>query len=69
MEKEINQSEINSIFSNEEIAEMYAKMHTPWERIEKVGRNEICPFCDSGKKFKNCDCYKEHKQDYKFKGQ
>jgi len=20
----------------------------------KVGRNEICPFCDSGKKFKNC---------------
>jgi preprotein translocase subunit SecA len=22
----------------------------------KVGRNDICPFCDSGKKVKHCDC-------------
>ena len=37
--------------------EMYAKMHTPFKREHrKVGRNEICPFCDSGLKFKHCEC-------------
>jgi uncharacterized protein YecA (UPF0149 family) len=37
--------------------EMYAKMHTPFKReYRKVGRNEICPFCDSGLKFKHCEC-------------
>ena len=37
--------------------EMYAKMHTPFKReYRKVGRNEICPFCDSGLKFKQCEC-------------
>jgi preprotein translocase subunit SecA len=23
-------------------------------RNERVGRNDICPYCDSGKKYKNC---------------
>lgn len=37
--------------------EMYIKMHTPFKReYRKVGRNEICPFCDSGLKFKQCEC-------------
>ena len=37
--------------------EMYTKMHTPFKReYRKVGRNEICPFCDSGLKFKYCEC-------------
>ena len=37
--------------------EMYVKMHTPFKReYRKVGRNEICPFCDSGLKFKHCEC-------------
>lgn len=40
--------------------EIYRKMHTPWKRIDnKVNRNSICPFCNSGLKFKNCKCYKE----------
>lgn len=39
--------------------EMYAKMHTPFKReYRKVGRNEMCPYCDSGLKFKKCECYK-----------
>ena len=29
----------------------------------KTGRNEICPFCTSGKKFKNCACYKVYKNE------
>jgi uncharacterized protein YecA (UPF0149 family) len=43
--------------------EMYAKMHTPFKReYRKVGRNEICPFCDSGLKFKHCECYQKFGQ-------
>ena len=38
--------------------------HTPRKRLHKVGRNEICPFCDSGKKFKNCECYATHNHEY-----
>ena len=31
--------------------------HTPKVRkYRKVGRNEICPFCDSGLKYKHCAC-------------
>ena len=41
--------------------EMYAKMHTPFKReYRKVGRNEICPFCDSGLKFKHCECSQKY---------
>ena len=40
--------------------------HTPKVRkYRKVGRNEICPFCDSGLKFKQCECsIKEEYQEY-----
>lgn len=41
--------------------EMYTKMHTPFKReYSKVGRNEICPFCDSGLKFKHCECFQTY---------
>lgn len=41
--------------------EMYTKIHTPFKReYSKVGRNETCPFCDSGLKFKHCECYKTY---------
>ena len=41
--------------------EMYTKKHTPFKReYRKVGRNEICPFCDSGLKFKHCECFEEY---------
>ena len=48
--------------------ENWRAMHTPKVRkFRKVGRNEICPFCDSGLKFKYCECsederYQEYKQ-------
>lgn len=61
--KELNQKQINELFSNKEFAEMWLKMHTPYLReVPKVRRNEICPFCNSGKKFKHCKCYKDFGQ-------
>ena len=49
---------IKGILSNEDFGRMWMKMHTPWvRRHRKVGRNELCP-CGSGKKYKNCECYK-----------
>lgn len=60
--KEIKEKQelINTLFNeNEDLQRMWYKLHTPLVRNkEKVGRNEICPFCNSGKKFKNCECYK-----------
>lgn len=45
----------------EEYARIYKKMHTPFVREHrKVGRNEICPFCDSGLKFKHCECFQKY---------
>lgn len=45
----------------EEYARIYKKMHTPFVReYRKVGRNEICPFCDSGLKFKQCECSQKY---------
>jgi hypothetical protein len=26
---------------------------------QKVYRNDICPYCDSGLKYKKCECYKK----------
>lgn len=44
-----------------EFERIYRKMHTPWKRrYRKISRNEVCPFCDSGKKFKNCECYEQY---------
>ena len=56
------ESSLEDLLKSREFQEMYAKMHTPWvRRIAKIGRNEICPFCNSGKKYKNCQCYKNAK--------
>lgn len=42
-----------------EFQKMYQKMHTPWHRrFRKISPNEVCPFCDSGVKFKKCRCEK-----------
>lgn len=63
MKDKLDQESLNGMFSNEDFAKMWLKMHTPYLReVPKVGRNEICPFCNSGKKFKNCDCYKDFGQ-------
>ena len=48
------------ILENEDFGRMWMKMHTPWvRRHKKVSRNEICPFCDSGLKYKQCECYEK----------
>lgn len=45
----------------EEYARIYKKMHTPFVReYRKVGRNKICPFCNSGLKFKYCECFQKY---------
>lgn len=51
---------INELLANEDLARMWKKLHTPLLRTNKVGRNDICPYCNSEKKFKNCECYKTH---------
>lgn len=49
---------MKELLSNEDIQKMWMKMHTPWvRRRKKVGRNEVCPFCNSGLKYKQCECY------------
>ena len=40
-------------------------MHTPLRRDKvKIGRNQICPLCKSGKKFKHCECSKTYTINY-----
>ena len=53
------------MFQNEEFRNMWIKMHTPWKSKirtgthgHKTGRNEICPYCTSGKKFKSANVMK-----------
>lgn len=58
--------EVATVQVNEEVKkwqQMYMKMHTPFKReYPKIGRNKICPFCDSGLKFKKCKCYQTYGQ-------
>lgn len=66
--KENNGAEfMQEMFQNEEFRNMRIKMHTPWKSKirtgHKTGRNEICPYCTSGKKFKKCECYEKYKTD------
>lgn len=59
---EKKENPLQGIMENQDFQKMYAKMHTPWHRRgPKIGRNETCPFCDSGKKFKKCGCYEKYK--------
>lgn len=55
---------VRELIANEDMARMWKKLHTPLVRTSKVGRNDICPYCNSGKKFKNCECYKTHSSEY-----
>ena len=56
-----------SAITEEDIRKMWAKLHTPIKCVTRMpGRNEICPFCNSGKKFKNCTCYKERENIYEY---
>ena len=58
------------IIDEKEIMQMmmenWKRLHTPAKRAyRKVGRIVICPFCDSGLKFKYCECsIKEEYQEY-----
>lgn len=59
--KELNEL-YGSLMADEEFKKMWLKMHTPRISNTKifghsVGRNDICPYCSSGKKFKKCECY------------
>ena len=56
---------IAKLAENKDFETQWKKMHTPWKNTSShVGRNDICPYCDSGKKFKNCNCYKTKKNEY-----
>lgn len=57
---------IKSLFEESpDLQKMWYKLHTPLVRnSSKIGRNRICPYCNSGKKFKNCECYKTHSVEY-----
>jgi uncharacterized protein YecA (UPF0149 family) len=59
----IDKNDIKRLFEdNEDLQRMWHKLHTPLVRSRrKVGRNEVCPFCNSGKKFKDCKCYELYK--------
>ena len=51
---------VKGILGDADFGRMWMKMHTPWvHRHREVGRNEICPFCNSGLKYKHCECYKK----------
>lgn len=54
------------LMNNEDFKNMWVKMHTPYRNKlrltgHKIGKNDICPFCTSGKKFKKCTCYTTYK--------
>ena len=57
---ELSEEQLSQI--SEETIHNYLKMHTPWRRRnKKVYRNDICPYCNSGLKFKKCECYEKEK--------
>lgn len=56
---------INKMLQDEEFARVFMKLHTPLRATKLPGRNDICPYCNSGKKFKNCECSKTHVVEYK----
>ena len=53
--------------TEEDIKRMWTKMHTPIIcKIREPRRNDICPYCNSGKKYKNCECSKNHENVYEY---
>lgn len=63
MEEQKNES-MEKLLHDETFARVFMKLHTPLNATRLPGRNDICPYCHSGKKFKNCACYKDHKVEY-----
>ena len=63
MEKE----KFYELMRDEDFQRNFMKLHTPLNATKLPSRNDICPFCNSKKKFKNCECYKTHKVEYKNK--
>lgn len=55
------------LMSDEDFQRNFMKLHTPLTTSNRIGRNDICPFCNSGKKFKKCECFKTHQVEYKNK--
>ena len=67
--EEVAEAQVNGEFERQfaEWKETYMKIHTPFKReFKKVGRNETCPFCSSGLKFKHCECYKTYGEQSKY---
>jgi len=61
------QNLINTMTSDEDFMRNFMKLHTPLNATPLPGRNDICPFCDSGLKFKKCKCFQEHQKEYRNK--
>lgn len=55
---------IREMMSNKDFQKMFMRLHTPLTATKLPGRNDVCPYCNSGKKFKKCECYKTHKVEY-----
>ncbi len=71
---EVMKETMSEMMNDKDFRNMWIKMHTPYRskvKLEghKVGRNEICPYCTSGKKFKNCECYTTFKNEPYFTGE
>ena len=55
------QKELEMKQFEEDFKRMWIKTHTPIiKRLDPPGRNEICPYCNSGLKFKKCECYQQY---------
>lgn len=65
--EEKQREKYNKMLQDEEFARVFMKLHTPLNATKLPGRNDICPYCNSGKKFKKCECYKTHKVEYRNK--
>lgn len=56
-----------AMMNDEDFQRTFMRLHTPLNATKLPGRNEICPYCSSGKKFKHCSCYKTHTVEYRNK--
>lgn len=57
--KEGREKFAKELANDPEFSNKWESAHTPWERIKRISRNDLCP-CGSGKKWKNCSCKEYH---------
>ena len=50
---------VNKMANDKDFNTKWRNSHTPWKRIKKIGRNDLCP-CGSGLKYKKCTCEEYH---------